>query len=106
MVIIEALEPAQLRTLVEGLLAAVSRLAERVGGAAPESVSAATNSDEALGFALPGLRRYTVHSAVIETPKPVKVTLDGEVRAQTAVLVRVAPEPLLVLLLPQARPLA
>jgi len=34
------------------------------------------------------------------------VTLDGEVRAQTPVLVRVAPEPLPVLLPPQAQPLA
>lgn len=107
MVIIEALEPPQLRTLVEGLLAAVSKLAERVGGATREPASAAaTNSDEALGFGLPGLRRYTIHSAVIETPKPVEVTLDGEVRAQTPVMVRVAPEPLSVLLPSLARPLA
>ena len=108
MILIEALEPPQLRTLVEGLLTAVSQLAERVGGAALEPASAAplTDSDEALGFALPGVRRYTVRSALIETPKPVAVTLDGEVRAQTPVLVCVAPEPLPVLLSSEARPLA
>jgi len=105
MVIIEALAPPQLRTLVEGLLAAVSRLAEHVTDAAVEPVSAAppTDSDETLGFALPGVRRYTVRSAVIETPKPVEVTLDGEVRAQTPALVCVAPEPLPVLLSSEAR---
>ncbi|MFL5807456.1 MAG: diacylglycerol/lipid kinase family protein [Roseiflexaceae bacterium] len=105
LVIIEALEPPQLRTLVEGLLAAISRLAERGGAAAAEPVSAAptTDSDEALGFALPGVRRYTIRSAVIETPKAVDVTLDGEVRAQTPVLVRMAPEPLRVLLASESR---
>jgi len=40
---------------------------------------------------------------VIETPKPVEVTLDGEVRAQTPALVWVAPEPLPVLLSSEAR---
>jgi diacylglycerol kinase family enzyme len=105
MVIIEALEPPQLRTLVEGLLTAVSRLAERGGDAAVEPVSAParTDIDTALGFALPGVRRYTIRSAMIETPKPVEVTLDGEVRAQTPVLVRVAPEPLPVLLSSESR---
>jgi len=104
MVIIEALEPPQLRTLVEGLLAALSRLAEHSGAAAEPGVAAPqTDGDEALGFALPGLRRYTVRSAIIETPKLVEVTLDGEVRARTPVLARVAPEPLPVLLSSQAR---
>jgi diacylglycerol kinase family enzyme len=103
-VIIEALEPPQLRTLVEGLLAALSRLAERVGGAALEPVSEPpTDSDEVLGLALPGVRRSTVQSAVLATPQPVAVTLDGEMRAQTPVLVRVAPEPLPVLLSSEAR---
>lgn len=107
MVIIEALEPPQMRTLVEGLLAALSRLPQPVRGAALEPVAVSpTDSDEALGFALPGVRRYTVLSVVIETPKPVGVTLDGEVRAQTPVLVRVAPEPLPVLLSSKARPRA
>lgn len=106
LVMIEALEPPKLHTLVEGLLAALSRLAERMDGAAFEPLPAATKPDEALGLALPGLRRYTVHSAVIETSKPVDVTLDSQVRAQTPVLVRAAPEPLLILLPPQARLLA
>jgi diacylglycerol kinase family enzyme len=103
-VIIEALEPPQLRTLIDGLLAALSRLAERDGAAAEEVAAAPTTADdEALGFALPGLRRYTIRSVVIETPNAVDVTLDGEVRAQTPVLVRVAPEALLVLVSPEAR---
>jgi len=103
-VIVEALEPPQLRTLIESLLAALSRLAEHGGAAAEPGVAAPqTDSDEALGFALPGVRRYTVRSAVIETPKPVEVTLDGEVRSQTPALVWVAPEPLPVLLSSEAR---
>ena len=107
MVIIEALEPPQMRTLVEGLLAALSRLPQPVRGAALEPVAVPpTDRDEALGSALPAVRRYTVRSVVIETPKPVEVTLDGQVRAQTPVLVRVAPEPLLVLLSSKARPRA
>jgi diacylglycerol kinase family enzyme len=107
MVIIEALEPPQMRSLVEGLLATLSRLHQPVRSAALEPVAASpTNSDAALGFALPGVRRYTVRSVVIETPKPVGVTLDGEVRAQTPVLVRVAPEPVSVLLSSKARPRA
>jgi hypothetical protein len=75
-----------------------------VRGAALETVAVPpTDGDEALGFALQGVRRYTVRSAIIETPKPVAVTLDGEVRARTPVLARVASEPLPVLLSSQAR---
>jgi diacylglycerol kinase family enzyme len=104
MVIIEALEPPQLRTVVEGLLAALSEATERGGAAAEPGVAAPpTDSDEALGFAMPGVRRYSVRSVLIETPEPVGVTLDGEVRAQTPVLIRVAAEPLPVLLPSQAR---
>jgi hypothetical protein len=103
MVIIEALEPPQLRAVVERLPAALSRLAERGGAAAEPGVEPLTDSDEALGFAMPGVRRYTVRSVLIEAPEPVGVTLDGEVRAQTPVLVRVAAEPLPVLLPSQAR---
>ena len=103
MVMIEALEPPQLRAVVERLLAALSRLAERGGAAAEPGVEPLTDSDEALGFAMPGVRRYTVRSVLIEAPEPVGVTLDGEVRAQTPVLVRVAAEPLPVLLPSQAR---
>jgi diacylglycerol kinase (ATP) len=104
MVIIEALEPPQLRTVIEGLLAALRRLAESGGAAAEPGVTASpADSDEALGFALPGVRRYTMGEVLIETPEPVGVTLDGEVRAQTPVLVRVAAEPLPVLLPSHAR---
>jgi diacylglycerol kinase (ATP) len=102
MVMIEALEPPQLRAVVEGLLAALSRVAERGDAATEPGVELPTDSDEALGFALPGVRRYSVRSVLIETPEPVGVTLDGEVRAQTPVLIRIAAEPLPVLLPSQA----
>jgi len=68
MVMSEALEPPQLRVVVERLLAALSRLAERGGAATAPGVEPLTDSDEALGFAMPGVRRSTVRSVLIETP--------------------------------------
>jgi diacylglycerol kinase family enzyme len=103
MVMIKALEPPQLRAVVERLLAALSQLAEWGSAASEPGEEPLTDSDEALGFAMPGVRRSTVRSVLIETPEPVGVTLDGEVRAETPVLVRVAAQPLPVLLPSQAR---
>jgi diacylglycerol kinase (ATP) len=100
-VVIEALARPHLQSLVEGLLAAVGRLAERVRQ--PAMSDAAADSDEALGFALPGVRRCSAQSIAIKTPEPVDVTLDGEVRGQTPLLVRLAASPLPILLPPAAR---
>lgn len=125
--VLEALEPAILRATVQGLLDSLARLAEaryRAGGAASSALSASsvvngpeapgispakdaekdaekdteTVTDEAAGFALPGVRRFQAREAVIETPGDVDVTLDGEIRAHTPVRVRVAPTPMRVLL--------
>lgn len=120
--VLEALEPARLRATVQGLLDSLARLAEgmyRVGAAATsapfardESAAFGTSpandtekdaedvetvTDETAGFALPGVRRFQAREAVIETPRDVDVTLDGEIRAHTPVLVRVAPAPVRVL---------
>jgi diacylglycerol kinase family enzyme len=46
----------------------------------------------------PGIRRYQARAVSIATATPVDVTLDGEVRARTPALIRVAPAALAVLL--------
>lgn len=110
--ILEAMEPQNLRATVQGLLDSLARLTEgmRRGSAdtpgsldtpeapgMPPAEDAQAVTDEAAAFALPGVRRFQAREAVIETPQDVDVTLDGEIRARTPVLVRVAPEPVRVL---------
>jgi diacylglycerol kinase family enzyme len=51
----------------------------------------------------PGLQRYQARAAHIETPTPLDATLDGEIRAQTPMLVRIAPEKLRIYLPAEAR---
>lgn len=106
--IIEALDAHPLGATIEGLLGALARLGETVREhlpladhpdaaahvpAAPAVPASDPMSDEALGFALPGVRRLRARAFTMETPEPVDVTMDGEVRAHTPVLVRAAPEP-------------
>lgn len=91
-VVFETLADLDLKARVEHWLAALRRLPEG-GEPAPEPA-------EADLFSLPGVLRYQAEQVVIETPQPVDVTLDGELRATTPMLVRVASRPLLVLLPP------
>lgn len=52
-----------------------------------------------LGAALlPRVRRYVTRAVVVETAEPLEVTLDGEIRMRTPLLVRVAERPVPVLL--------
>lgn len=106
-VIIEALEPPNLRATVDGLLAGLAHLRESFlnakGNSAEHGTPSAELTDEAAGFGLPGVVRYQARSAVIETPEHVDVTLDGEIRARTPAMVRQAPEPVRVLLPAEAR---
>ena len=111
-VVIEAFDPAGIREIVEGWIGALARLAERFGaahapGEASEAVGRGTAREaqrqEAENFALPGVRRFQARSALIESPHALDVTLDGEIRARTPVEIRVAPEPVRVLLPPGAR---
>ncbi len=107
-VLIEALDPQQVRATVEDALAALARLPERLPPLTTRQQSephVTRRSDAELGLALPGLHRYKARAAVIESARPLDVTLDGEVRAQTPVHVRVAPQPALVLL-PAGSPVA
>lgn len=107
--LIEALEPPTLRATIEGLIGAVERLGESFQGwrrprdedtVADEYVGGQSTApeDAPAVHTLPGVRRYQAHSAVVRTPEHVDVTLDGEIRAHTPVMVRVAPEPIRVLL--------
>jgi diacylglycerol kinase family enzyme len=99
-VIFEPLDPHRLRATIEGVAAALARLPEALHGGSAHQGSAhqmTQRSDEELGLALPGIRRYKARAAVIESAQSLDVTLDGEVRAKTPVHVRVAPQPVHVL---------
>src|SRR5579859_3207075 len=115
--LIEALEPPTLRKTIEGLVEAVEKLGVSFQsrrrsrtGTAETAIASANQQDPAhvvmadeLAFhLLPGVRRYRAISAVLRTPQHVDVTLDGEIRAHTPVLVRIAPEPLQIVLPPRA----
>jgi diacylglycerol kinase family enzyme len=82
LVVLEALDPPQLRQTVEALLAA--------------------QPDEAPGLAVPGIRRYKAQAMQIESERPLDVTVDGEVRSRTPVLVRVTTDMVRVYLPPEA----
>jgi diacylglycerol kinase family enzyme len=95
-VVFEPLDPHRLRATIEGVAAALARLPEALHGGSAHQM--AQRSDEELGLALPGIRRYKARAAVIESAQSLDVTLDGEVRAKTPVQVRVAPQPARILL--------
>lgn len=80
---IEAIDAWQLRHTVEQLLAAIESATEPLH--------------------LPGVRRFRAEAAVIATADAVDMTLDGEIRTHTPALVRVAPQPVRVLVSPQAK---
>ena len=106
--LIEAMDQGSLRATIAGLTTGLERLASRVRGApqAPDATSGAqsdapdaTTGAEPFGFALPGVRRFRARAAVISAPNesaPLDITLDGELRAQTPILVRIAPRRLQV----------
>jgi diacylglycerol kinase family enzyme len=104
-VVIEALEPHPLRETVDNLLAALGRLRDTLFPTAAHRHGEADVglSDEALGFALPGIHRIQAREAIVETPHGVDVTLDGEIRARTPVHVRLAPAAVRVLLSRESR---
>ena len=108
LLVIEALEPQTLRKTIAGLVDALEKLGESFqswhrpqnGGSAPGQGTEHAGADEPAVYGLPGVRRYQASSALVRTPRHVDVTLDGEIRAHTPVQVRVAPEPIRVLLPP------
>ena len=105
-VVIEALEPTRLQQTVEQALAALNRLSEqfrRFGAATSlaaaelaQETQAQAQTEVAIeeALALPGIYRYKAQAVILETPDAMDVTLDGEIRAHTPTLARVAPQPL------------
>lgn len=110
--IIEALEPPTLRATIEGMVEALERIGQSFqnwhrprrdepAGTTDEGSQGTTHAvtaEELDVQRLPGIRRYQAHDAIVATPQHVDVTLDGEIRAHTPVRVRIAPEPLQVIL--------
>ncbi|HKB49189.1 MAG TPA: hypothetical protein VKC57_15895, partial [Ktedonobacterales bacterium] len=101
-VVIEALEPRALRETIEGLLAALGRLKDRLlSSNAPEREAVEPEpaaADASAGLVLPGVHRYQVRAVRLTTPSPVDITLDGEIRARTPLEIAVAPVPLRIIL--------
>ncbi|HEX9056137.1 MAG TPA: hypothetical protein VF818_01275, partial [Ktedonobacterales bacterium] len=94
--LVEAADARRLRQTIQRLLASPNAADER-----PEEPDQPSQQGEPAH--LPGVRRFRARAAIIETPEPVDVTLDGEIRTHTPVLVRVAPQSLRVLVTPQAK---
>ncbi|HEX6818947.1 MAG TPA: hypothetical protein VF120_11275, partial [Ktedonobacterales bacterium] len=104
-VVFETLDPRSLRLMVEDAVSALARLPDELLGRdagqrqpgvrreGPGDAHAAAKTDK-VDLTLPGIRRYKAREAMIETQQPLAVTLDGEIRAKTPMLVRVAPQPL------------
>lgn len=97
--LIEAIDPQQLLRTVQGLLAALNTAIEQPEDMLPGSEETGEN----VVTGLPGIRRFRARAAILETDEAVDVTLDGEIRTHTPVVVRVAPHRLRVLVAPEAK---
>jgi diacylglycerol kinase (ATP) len=104
-IVMETPDPSHVLATAQGLVDALARLAGGVRtmlGGEPTEPPTETQETQAqsngpLGFLLPGVHRYKASAAFIETEEPVDITMDGEIRAHTPALVRIAREPLHVL---------
>lgn len=94
--LIEAMAAGQLRHVVQQLL-------DSIGAAANHTGASPAHEQNTEAPHLPGVRRFRARAAVIETAATVDVTLDGEIRTHTPVLVRVAPHRLRVLVTPETK---
>ena len=90
-IVIEPFDPSLIAEMAQALLGALGSLGAWLFGQESQPPS------------MPGLQRYQARAARIETPTPLDVTLDGEIRAKTPMLVRIAPEKLRVYLPAGAR---
>jgi len=95
--IVEPFEPALLGEMAQALLAALGSLGARIFGQSDETEQASEATHT------PGVLRYRAREAAIATATPLDVTLDGEIRAQTPMVARIAPEKLRVYLPAKAR---
>ncbi|MGO8951567.1 MAG: diacylglycerol/lipid kinase family protein [Ktedonobacterales bacterium] len=102
-VIIETLGPSRMLEVIQRLVSMLEL--KNPGGHRPlDDEPEQSDRDEPAmsGLILPGVWQIQAHSASIETELPADVTLDGELGLQTPIEIRVAPDPLRVLL-PQGR---
>jgi diacylglycerol kinase family enzyme len=100
--VIEALDAQQLRHTVQQLLAAL-RAAPDQPDQLDHPAGAPDNGQGQEAPRLPGVRRFRAKAVTIETADALDVTLDGEIRTHTPVLIRVSPQSLRVLVPPQAK---
>jgi diacylglycerol kinase family enzyme len=90
-IVIEPFDASLIPQMAQALIGALGNLGARLFGQPAEVPE------------MPGLQRYQARAAHIETPTPLDATLDGEIRAQTPMLIRIAPEKLRVYLPAEAR---
>jgi diacylglycerol kinase family enzyme len=100
--VIEALEAQQLRHTVQQLLATLRAAPDQQDRPNHQADASDTEQDHEIQH-LPGVRRFRATAAIIETADAMDVTVDGEIRTRTPVAIRVAPQPLRVLVPPQAK---
>ena len=90
-IVIEPFDASLIPQMAQALIGALGNLGARLFGQPAEAPE------------MPGLQRYQARAAHIETPTPLDATLDGEIRAQTPMLIRIAPEKLRIYLPAEAR---
>jgi len=100
--VIEAIDAQQLRHTVQQLLAALRTVPDQPDEP-DEPADAADSEREQEAPRLPGVRRFRAKAVTIETADALDVTLDGEIRTHTPVMIRVSPQTLRVLVSPQAK---
>src|SRR5262249_60014281 len=102
--LIEAAESHSLREHVGLWLEAVRRLGrKRRGSDTVDTSMGRADLPVGIGYlTLPGVHRCQARAAELETPEPVDITLDGEIRGRTPAHLQVAPEPVHILLPPKA----
>jgi len=99
--VIEAIDAQQLRHTVQQLLAALRAAPDQPDQSAGGSGNGQEQEYEAPR--LPGVRRFRARAVTIEMADAMDVTLDGEIRTHTPVMIRVSPQALRVLVPPQAK---
>jgi diacylglycerol kinase (ATP) len=98
-VVIEALDPSLMLEMIERLVSLVEHdYAQGHRPLVPELGENEPTEPAVAGRIFPGVWHIQAQSAFIETVTPVDMTLDGELGLRTPVEIRVAKEPLLVLL--------
>jgi diacylglycerol kinase (ATP) len=97
-VIIEALDPSKMFEMIERLVSLIEH--DYALGHRPLALESEVNEPAetvTTGRSFPGVWHIQAQSAYIETKTPVAVTLDGELGLHTPIEIRVAKEPLRVL---------